>query len=357
MKNLFFIVGLGAFAAFLLPSTLKAQSNPSYVEPENAAGLNPATPDSPSRDVPQQSTEYAVEALLRKLGTKAGAPDSNDAKSLVAPSVAPAQEDGFSQPTAYSEFKFTHIQDNRTIGFDGPQYNGIAGFDFSSFWDTIVGFSFTYSNQDLNTNFGGTNMTNSNNAYFFSTYAAKNFDDWINLGGSFTYGRTDTTFNAPFPGAALTQKSTQDSYSYAPFIGVAHTWGAFSFSSTTTYIYSYDHFNFDFPITDPGVVSTAIPDAKTLNQSFLWLNNFQYAINDKWSASIQANWTRLLTMQSVPTPITPLIPGLDHQWMSFGARVDYTFNKNGSVFAAFEHDAFDTHFDDYRIRSGVSYNF
>ena len=43
--------------------------------------------------------------------------------------------------------------------------------------------------------------------------------------------------------------------------------------------------------------------------------------------------------------------------LGFGARADYSFNKDGSVFAAFEHDAFNTHFDDYRIRTGISYNF
>lgn len=367
MKKNFLIISLCGGVAFLQPSLLQAQQSSSgnYVQPETAAGLDPSNPDDLARSTSMTTTEYALKALLRSTNTKAGAEmDSKDAKSLVAPSVSPAQEEGFSDPTAYSEFKFTHIQDNRAIGFDGPQYNGIAGFDFSSYWDIIGGFNFTYSNESLNTSNGGTNFTNSNNAYFFSTYAAKNFDDWINVGGSFTFGLTDTTFNANtpaaglVPGAGLTQKSAQNSYSYSPFVGVAHTWGAFSFSSTPTYIYSYDHFNFDFPVNDPGVAGTlAPPNAKTLNQSFLWLNNFQYAINDKWSASVQANWTHLLAVQTVPTVTTPLIPFAGHDWVSFGGRVDYSFNKDGSVFGAYEHDAFDTHFDNYRIRAGISYNF
>jgi len=261
---------------------------------------------------------------------------------------------------AYSEYRFAHIQDNRAIGFDGPQHNGIVGFDFESFYQTIVGFNFTYSNSDLTTQNAGTSFWNSSNSYFFSTYVAKNFSDWVNVGGSFTYGRTDTTFNAVAPGAfpfGLTQKTTQDSYAYSPFVGVAHTWGAFSFSSTPTYIYGYDHYNFDYPVTNPGFATGVPPDAKSLNQTFLWLNNFQYAIDDKWSVSAQANWTHLLTIQSVNSFPIATLPPLGHDWMSFGGRVDYNINKNGSVFAAFEHDAFNTHFDDYRIRTGLSYNF
>jgi hypothetical protein len=200
MKKNFLIISLARCripAAFDAPSPIQFQR---YVEPETAAGLDPSNPDDLARATFQPRRNMPSKPSCAPRDTKAGAPmDSKDAKSLVAPSVAPAQEEGFSDPTAYSEFKFTHIQDNRAIGFDGPQYNGIAGFDFSSFWDTIVGFNFTYSNESLNTSNGGTNFTNSNNAYFFSTYAAKNFDDWINVGGSFTYGLTDTTFNTPAP--------------------------------------------------------------------------------------------------------------------------------------------------------------
>jgi len=203
---------------------------------------------------------------------------------------------------------------------------------------------------------------NSSNAYFFSNYVAKNFDDWVNVGGSFTYGRTDSQFRANISAAppfALGQKTTQDTFALSPFVGAAHTFGAWSFSSTATYIWGYDHFSFDNPSLNNAPAPGAIPppDAKTLNQTFLLLNNAQYAIDDKWSVSVQANYNRLLTTQTVQTTVTPLIPSLGHQWMSFGARADYSFNKDGSIFAAFEHDAFNTHFDDYRIRTGISYNF
>jgi hypothetical protein len=352
-------------AVMALPTLVKAQQSNLY--PEIAQGFDPARVDRPSRTVPQSSTEYAVSSLLRTERTTADASDSSsdadpkDVKSLVAPSVGNTVGDGFSEPAAYSEYKFAEIQDKRpATGLDGPQHNGIVGMDFVSYWDTIVGFNFTYTNENLSANGGPppafVDEQNSSNSYFFSPYIAKNFFDWLNVGGSFSYGRTDTDFQAQFvPGGTTSLDTTQDSYSYSPFIGVAHTWGAFSFSSTPTYIYGYDHFTFGNPTT-AGVSATPPGDAKTLNQTFLWLNNFQYAVTSKLSVSIQANWTKLVTIQEVSTPGFPS-PSIAHQWMSFGCRADYSFNKNGTVFAAFEHDAFNVDFDDYRLRTGITYNF
>ena len=136
------------------------------------------------------------------------------------------------------------------------------------------------------------------------------------------------------------------------------TSGGHPLSSTAAYIWGYDHFSFNQPdLNDMPAVGPAPGDAKTLNQTFTLLNNVQYAITKDWSASVQANYTRLITTQSVPTAVSPLIPPLGHQWATFGVRSDYTFNKDGSVFVSFEHDVFNVHFDDYRIRTGINYNF
>ena|SRR5260221_1382541 len=360
MKNQPSILVICLLAALALPGTLKAQTN-SGLQEENSQALTVNQPDSSQIMTSLTSTDYAIRGLTRTQGTTAGAP-MKESKELTTPSVAPESEDGFSAPAAYAEYRYAQIQDNRTVGFDGPQHNGIVGFDFESFCKTIVGFNFTYTNSNLETGSSaglGPDLLNSSDGYFFSTYVAKNFDDWVNVGTSLTYGRTDSRFRANFGGIApfmLDQDTTQDSFVIAPFVGVAHTWGAFSFSSTPTYIWDYDHYSFG-PTKFSGSDAAAPPDAKTLNQTFLWLNNFQYAVNDKLSLSIQINWTHLLTAQA-PTVAPGLpIPTFSHQWMSFGGRADYAFNKDGTVFAAFEHDAFSTHFDDYRIRTGVSYNF
>jgi hypothetical protein len=365
MKKVFFLTaGLCALAGLLSVTPIHAQSGGNLLDPETAEGLDQGRPDRPSRDVPETSTEYAVADLIRTEEIAAGAPDDKEMQPASGKTASSETDEGFSAPVAYNEYKFAHIQDNRAIGFDGPQQNGIAGFDFISFWKTIVGFNFTFTNESLTTNggFPPAVFHNSSNSYFFSTYIGKNFADWVNIGGSADYGRTDTDWRSDsnfFAPLAFGQKTTQDTVGLSPFIGVAHTWGAFSFSSTPTYVWDYDHYGFDLPTVNGSVApgTVAIPSSKTLNQSFLWLNNFQYAIDDKWTVSAQANWTRLLDIQSVPTFITPSIPPLGHQWMSFGAKVEYAFNKDGNVFVQFEHDAFNTHFDDYRIRAGVSYAF
>lgn len=362
MKNLLIVGGFYIIVALALPSLVKAQTQ--GLTSETAEGLDPARTDRPGLQVPQGSTQYAISSLLRTEGTHAGAPTKEeDTKSLTTPSVSAPEEDGFSAPTAYLEYKYAQIQDTRSVGLDGPQHNAIVGFDFESYFKTIVGFNFTYTNEALSDNGGPgfAQLENSSESYFFSPYVAKNFFDWLNVGGSFTYGRTDTTFRAlsaaPFAaGAPLSGlDTTQDTYAYSPFIGISHTFGAWSFSSTADYIYGYDHFSFS--PASPSFGAPAAPDAKTLNQTFLWLNNVQYAVTDKLSLSFQANMTHMLSTQSVP-----IAPGFTpntfaHTWMSFGGRADYSFNKDGSVFASFEHDAFNVNFDDYRIRTGISYNF
>ena len=324
MKNLSILFSACIFTAMVVPTLVEAQFNNypynfnpygtsvAKIQPENAATLNQTTPDSPELQVPEFSLGHAVARLTGTEGTNAGAPDS---KSLTTPSTPPPVETGdfFSDPNAYAEYKYARVQDNRAIGFDGPQENGMAGFDFESYYKTILGFNFTYTNNDLSTTLDPTHFNSSSNAYFFSTYAAKNFADWVNVGGSATYGRTDTEFRADFAGpppSNVGQKTTQDTLALSPFIGAAHTWGAFSVSSTATYIWGYDHFSFDNPSANnaPSLFFTAPPDAKTLNQTFSVLNNVQYAINDKWSVSVQGNYTRLITTQSVPTASTPLIP-------------------------------------------------
>jgi len=360
MKNILFGACLFVVAGFLLPSAVKAQSN-TQLYPEEAAGLDQTVPDSPSRAVPQNSTEYAISSVLRteKNGAGVTMAGSSDSKGIVAP--AAATDEGFSAPVAYSEYKFAQIQDNRSMGegFDGPQHNAIVGFDFESYWKTIVGFNFTYTNANLQTGSSvgaGPLSLNSSNSYFFSPYVARNFCDWVNVGGSFTYGRTDTDFQSKsgIPGGDLDMDTTQDTYAVSPFIGIAHTWGAWSFSSTASYIYGYNHFDFSPPA--PSFGASAAPSARTVDQTFLWLNNVQYAISSKWSVSAQANVNDLLMAQTLATPGFAST-SICHQWMGFGCRANYDFNKDGSVFAAFEHDAFNTHFDDYRIRTGVSYNF
>jgi hypothetical protein len=370
MKNLSHAALLAIALAAASP-LLKAQSVPPPPPPNNqnfnqgsiyseeAEALSPTRVDRPNRTVPQGSTEYAIASLLRTETTHAGAStateDGKDMKSLVAPSVnsSSSTEEGFSEPAAYAEYKFSQIQDKTpAFGQDGPQQNGIVGFDFISYYNTIVGLNFTYTNENL---FSGSadQFQTSNNSYFFSPYIAKNFADWVNVGGSFTYGRSDTTFRTSL--IPVLQNTTQDSYAVSPFIGIAHTFGAFSFSSTPTYIWGYDHFSFGN--TDLGGFEVLPPpDAKTLNQTFLWLNNFSYAVTDKLSLSVQANWSRILTSQQITVPGSAPV-SVSHQWVSFGGRVDYTFNKNATVFGAFEHDAFNVNFDDYRIRTGITYNF
>ncbi len=153
--------------------------------------------------------------------------------------------------------------------------------------------------------------------------------------------------------AVFGQSTREDTYALSPFVGVAHTWGAYSFSSTPTYIWDYNHYEFAAPVV-PGGGALSIPSTRTINSTFLWLNSAQYAVTDKVRVSVIGNWTRHVSTAVLTTPgSTPI----SHGWVTVGARADYSFNKDGNVYTQFDHDVFSDNTDDWRIRGGVSYQF
>ncbi len=334
--------------------------------------LDPMSPDKETLTVPQSTTDYAVRDLNRTFNTTAGVEMMSHPKEMKdMKQMAPVQEDSwFSDPVFYTDYQYSKIQDSLPagIGNDGDKHSGTVGFDAVTFWKTIVGFNFTYSNTDLTSiasggGFPTSYFTNSSDSYFFSSYAAKNFIDWINVGASFTYGRTDAEFRSntpassfggfPFPGTNFIQDSRVDSYGLSPFIGCAHTFGQWSFSSTPTYIWNYNHYHFDQGRAGAFALPQ-LPGTRTINSSFLWLNNAQYAVNEQWKVEAIVNWTRNVSTATLTAPgSTPV----DKGWMTFGTRVDYQFNKAGEAHVEFDHDAFSGNTDDWRIKGGITYAF
>jgi hypothetical protein len=209
------------------PSFTWAQNSPNSSPSSSNQGLDryaaheldPTAPDQDSLTVPQNTTDFAIRALSRTEVTTAGVPmtqvqtDGKDMKQM-----APVPESSwFSDPETYSDYEYTHVQDTlpAPLGLDGDKHSGTVGFDFVTFFKTVLGFNFTYANEDLNasspsfsfpgaTGIPTSTYNSSSNSYFFSTYAAKNFDSWVNVGASFTYGRTDIDYRSASPSGTLT---------------------------------------------------------------------------------------------------------------------------------------------------------
>ncbi len=374
--------GSGGFyaLAYFFPGASGVAQSTSHVNNNAAAFLNPVAPQQETLTVPMSDVEYALQALERVKRTHAGVDSS---KKIVAKSD---DDDWFSDPVTYSNYQYSRQQNNGDpgVGLDGDQNGGTVGLDFISKWKTIVGCNFTYTNRDLNsygTETGNgtgivsaptTHFNDSANSYFISSYIAKNFSDWVNIGGSLTYGHSDIVYrdSAPagvesfnfdpdlifslnIPAAAFSQGTHEDTVGLSPFVGISHTFGAISFSSTPTYIWQYNHYTFGTPHTQYGDLPA--PSAtRTISSTFLWLNNVEYALTDKITLSARFDWTRVVSAAQLTYGGT--VP-VSNDWVTIGPGVTYQFNPQGKVNLEFGHDVFSRTSDDYHIKTGVTYAF
>ncbi len=322
--------------------------------------LDPTRPDRESLAIPQEAMDLCLQALMRNHYTHAGVDSKETSKSLVPPAGS-NDNPYFSSPVFYSSYQYARIQDTLpTIGLDGDQHKGTIGFDFNSIGGTVVGFNFNYTNENLSLSDGGTDLTNSSNSYFFSSYVGKNFEGWVNVGGSFTYGRTDSDFradtNSVFGPMDFGQFTREDSYALSAFVGISHTFGAWSVASTPSFIWDANRYDFPTPVEDGfgGFGPTGLQSQGRNESSFYWMNNVGYAVSDKLTVTAIGNWTRNVGIEPI---VAPGFDELSRGWMTFGSEVEYKFNTQGSAQIRFEHDVFAGHTDNFRLKGGISYSF
>jgi hypothetical protein len=298
----------------------------------------------PSKDVVQaekSATDRVIGRLEKPTAASAGvdAKEFKSASKTCKPCSACMKScDWIKDPVFYVDAGYQHIDDRRSFSMDGDKYLASAGVDFTTVGDILVGALYSYSAADksLNNN-SGFNLNQDSYAHTFTLYTGKNFFNWLNVGGTASYSNENLNLKNAFFNA----RTDKDNYSASAFAGVSHTFGNWSLASTPTYIYQDEY-------TDSGFAfSTGTASSGTL----AILNRADYAVTEKLTLGVIANWTQLLHENVVR------LPSDDRSWATFGARATYHYNAKLSVNAGYEAEVFNRIYDNHLVRLGMNYGF
>ncbi|MDQ3622427.1 MAG: autotransporter domain-containing protein [Verrucomicrobiota bacterium] len=243
---------------------------------------------------------------------------ATEARAQVARSVA-------DEPLGLGERRIS--DDDRALGFDGTTHSFQIGGDFSTIGGLLLGAIYSYSSQDLESE--GLDADSDIDSHFVSVYLSKNFANWFNVGVVGGYGSTDVDTQLRNPSQDL--HSDFDTWTVTPFLGVAHTWGAFSASVSASYMWSY---------------------ADRDSERFMTDLTLGYAITDSLSISGSAKYNNV-------TDAPESAPGLseDDEWVTFGGKASYRITEMFGVYAAYEYDAFNTNYENHSMRGGLTLAF
>ena len=177
---------IGALGLAMASSTAVAHIEPhmEHISVDAFIADQGARPDSAPFGINTFDVDRAVDALL-SLPVTAGV-ESLPSTKEVAPTVT--RTEWFSHPTFYVEYDYIHSDDERRDGSDSHTNSVVAGFDFVTIYDILLGFTYSYSNRDANISRIG--LPDDEDAHFFNLYTAKTFWEWINIGVSGGYGYT-----------------------------------------------------------------------------------------------------------------------------------------------------------------------
>ena len=316
-------------AAFALVLSTPAFASSNSIDTVAAGAVSSANPNTPVKTTTENNVGRALGALAN-------------------PAPAAALPEWFQDPSVYVEYGYTTSQDNRIAGLDGDLHQVVVGLDFVAPGGFVVGGSYTATVESLSseTTFGPEAELDSN-SHFFSLYTARNYWDWVNVGLTTSYGYNDRTFDVPSL-AFLRQDIDSDTLSVAPFIGVGHTWGAFSWSTTPTYLFSYEAFEVE---TAAGFTTKTHQRSETL----LVLNKFAYALSDRWILGAHANY---INVASIYRPAAPTVNGPeDRSYFNLGGKVSWVPAEKWELTVGYDADVANRNYDNHRIRGGLTYSF
>jgi hypothetical protein len=329
---------LGQWAAVIsLVGLTSAGANPyspSYGEAPQASHSSPGNALSATTAL---ATEHAV-ARSAQAGLSTTAGVSSDSKDVATEtSATAATTEWFKKPAIFAEYQFYNVDDQRTGGADGGQHNFSVGFDFQTAEDIVVGFLYTYSNEDDTAFSAAVPTTLQTQGHYFSAYAAKNFFQYMNVGASLTYAKKDLNTS----NAGLDADIWSDIFSAAPFIGASYITGAWSFSATPTFLYQTEY-------ADGGFGAQSYESWK-----LLWLNNVEYAVSDKFLVRGILNWNHMLHDDPINVGGND-----DRSWVTIGTRLTYYFCESVESFVGAEYDVLNRNYDkSVRFRLGATYSF
>jgi hypothetical protein len=293
-----------------------------------------ARPDVPSYRLASFDTDRAVDALM-SLPVTAGMEMLPSGKEMKEVAPVPARGcDWFSHPSFYAEYGYVNSLDQRRDGADSHTNSAVVGFDFVTCHDLLVGFTYSFSNRDGHISPIG--LPDNEDAHFFSGYLAKSFINWINIGVSGGYGYTSLETQGSDSGH-------ENTWTISPFIGVSHSWGAFSGSLTGSSINTWTGTH-DSP-TGANSDDETGKIAVTLK--------FGYAATEKLRFQVSAKYTGTEYHEDQVRGGLPE----DYDWATFGGKVSYRITQVVDLYGSYSYDAFNDSYHNHNVQAGILASF
>jgi hypothetical protein len=287
-----------------------------------------ARPDNPALRISRDVVDYVDERLRdHNKAVTAGMESSKEIQQVV-PAPTPANE-WFSHPSVFAEYDYIYSNNTQSNGADSHTNSATAGFSFFTKYDILLGLTYQYSNRDAD--LGSLNFPDSENSHFFSLYVAKSFCHWLNCGVSGGYGYISTS-------RLGTDTGSEDSWTLSPYLGVWHSWGAFSASLTTLYEYVWTE-----AFLQPR-------DASNETGRVVVTLRLGYALTERLAVEASAAYVGITNYK--PAAQNLLAPN----WATFGAKLTYALIGPLNVYAGFAYDAFNQSYKNYTAQAGLSYS-
>lgn len=328
------IPALWVFALFLQPLSMFGQ----FVTPSPKAirtfrtcdflADQAARPDNPALRISRSVVDYVDERLRdHNKAVTAGMASSKEIEHVVPP-PAPANE-WFSHPSVFVEYDYIYSNNKQSNGANSHTNSATAGFSFFTKYDIFLGLTYQYSDRDAG--LGSVNFPDSENSDYFSLYLAKTFWKWLNIGVSGGYGYIATSRQG-------TDSGSENSWILSPYVGVLHSWGAFSVSLTTLHQYVWTN-----AFLQPR-------DASDETGTVVVTLRLGYAVTERLAVEATAAYDGITTHKPAAQNLSA------RNWATFGAKLTYSLIGPLNVYGGFAYDAFNQSYNNYTAQAGLSYS-
>jgi hypothetical protein len=271
-------------------------------------GFTAGNPSSPSLTQSYLAQQRLIDMMLK-----------------TAPHAAVGGNEWFQNPSIFAEYSYNATEDTRPAGgFDTDINGGTVGLNFMTKCDIAAGMMFNYNSTTGDKSYDADN--------FGVTLSLAKSYSWFFMGLSTGYDNGDSTSGGP--------DTDTDAYTLAPFIGAIYVKGNFSFSTAPTLVMRWQDF-------DTAGVSTDSSDI-----SFGLMNTASYQVTEAFTVSVMANWNCV-----VDEDLAPGTAAADHNWFSFGTKLNYRLKDKFAVYASYMIDVGSHTYDNQRATAGLSLDF
>jgi hypothetical protein len=331
------ILGIGVLSLAIANSpTIASSPSPSPSPSHHGGGValfladQVARPDAASYRINSFDTDRAVDVLMG-LPVTAGVESLPVSAGKEMRPMAPAPvTEWFSHPSFYAEYDYINSHDKRDAGADSETNSAVVGFDFITIDNILLGFTYSYSNRDADISPLG--LPDNEDSHFFSLYTAKTFWQWLNVGVSGGYGYTSTSTQGADSG-------NEDTWTLSPFVGVSHSWGAFSASLTASSIHTWRSTH-----DTPAGAGNADDDTGKVGVAL----KLGYAVTEKLKLQVTGKYVGMAYYE----PANQALPEA-RDWATFGGKATYRVTQHFDVYLGYAYDAFNDSYSNHNVQAGL----